>query len=554
MEFRADCCAEDFLETVLKTKHLFTLDNASWEHLVACSSCKYRLIRIRESERKASKQEYPSIEGGVVLRKIGSGGGGTVWLFLNQADGLAFEAIKVLGQHNCNEKQTENENASLTFQAERERLARLDDGNIVVSYKRKGWTENDRRPWISMTFLRGAPTSLFAQYFKLSLRQRVQLARDICRSIESIHRLGVIHCDLKPGNVVVTRGSLSNQADDNPLTWTVRPVDFGCSCDWHDTVDGKRVRKYLSHVAGTPGYICPELLGACDDVGESISVRPTIDVYSLGVMLFELVTGCLPWSPEQYEKLRHDLTREPILEDWKSTRVPAASDTLAAARRQANDSSCRPLKAIAHRASSLVGALDFIVAKAVAIDPQKRFQSAGELANQLDDWLTYRPIKGHTETLPVFVKRWSVGNPVKTTIASAMLFYLVGISILVVVNAESKELRGSDPQVQIADRLAVATAVTAGVEEVDGPNETNALALPERVNGMAPEESALFAGGGMANCLPDHDLSRQRILGPSLTCRLGIATPKNYDDSCSCSGSFAKPMPSSTPARIEPTR
>lgn len=460
MVFCADCCAEGFLKTVLTTKNLFTLDDASWEHLVACSTCKYRLIRIQESERSLSEKEFPSIKGGVVLREIGSGGGGTVWLFLNQSDGLAFEAIKVLGQRNRDEEQTKMERSSLIFQAERERLARLDDGNAVVSYKRSGWTEHDHRPWISMTFLRGASITMFAQYFRLSLRQRIQLARDICRSVESVHRLGVIHCDLKPGNVIVTRGSRSNDADGSPITWTVRPVDFGCSYDWHETVDGERVRKYLSHVAGTPGYICPELLQASDDGGESMLVRATIDVYSLGIMLFELVTGCVPWSREQYEKLRQGLT----LENWKSMRIPSASDTLAAAKREADDLNHQSVSTISHGASSLAGCLDFIVAKAVATDPQARYQSAGDLANQLDAWLNYRPIEGHAETLSVFVRRWTNRNPVKTTIASAVLLFLVAISVVVIAIAESKTFGPSELQSQVVNSLTQSTATNTEVQ------------------------------------------------------------------------------------------
>ncbi len=461
MEFRVNCCTEDFLKTVLTTKHLFMLDNASWQHLVACSACKYRLIRLQQSERNLSEKEIPIIEGGIVLREIGSGGGGTVWLFLNQSDGLAFEAIKVLQYRSGDDEHTKVENASLTFQAERERLARLDNGNGVVSYKRKGWTANDHRPWISMTFLRGAPTSLFAQHFHLSLRQRVRLARDVCRAVESIHRLGVIHGDLKPGNVIVIRGNGASHASHDRLTWTVHPVDFGCSYDWHETVDGRRIRNYLSHVAGTPGYICPELLEACDAVGESIPVRATIDVYSLGIMLFELLTGCLPWSTEQREKLRPSRT----FDSFQSRPIPSASETLTAAKRDQNDSNRCAVKAISHCASSLAGSLDFIVAKAVASDPQRRYQSAGDLANQLDALLSYRPIEGHTETLPVFVKRWTIGNPVKTTIASAVLLFVAGISLLVIANAAPENPRQSSLQSQLVDCPAPAAAVRTDVQE-----------------------------------------------------------------------------------------
>ena len=461
MAFRVDCCADKFLKNVLKTKHLFTLDDASWEHLVACSACKYRLIRLQQSERNLSEKEFPLINGGVVLREIGSGGGGSVWLFLNQSDGLAFEAIKVLGQRSCDEEQTKMERSSLIFQAERERLARLDNGNAVVSYKRHGWTQNDHRPWISMTFLRGAPSSMFAQHFRLSLRQRIRLARDICRSVESIHRLGVIHCDLKPGNVIVICLSRSSEVDGNSISWTVRPVDFGCSYDWHETVDGERVRNYLSHVAGTPGYICPELLRACDNVGESMLVQATIDIYSLGIMLFELMTGCVPWSLNQYKELRHGLTDR----NWTSIKIPSASETLAAAKRQTGDSKHQSVSAIPHGATLLAGSLDFIVAKATAADPRRRYQSAGELANQLNAWLRYRPIEGYTETLPVFLRRWAISNPVRTAIASAMLIFLVGISILVIANADFKALGPNELQSQLANSLPKSAPANTDVQE-----------------------------------------------------------------------------------------
>jgi serine/threonine-protein kinase len=443
MVFRVDCCADEFLKTVLTTRHLFTLDDASWQHLVACPACKHRLIRIWESQRDSREEEFPSIEGGVVLRKIGSGGGGCVWLFLNQADGLAFEAIKVAREQNAEDGQTRMENASLVFDAERERLARLDDGNSVVSYKRNGLTKGDQRPYIAMTFLRGSSPTLFARRFDLSLHQRVRLARDISRAIESIHRSGVIHCDLKPGNIIVTLDRTWSPSLDRSLAWKVRIVDFGCSHDRHEIIDGKLVEQYLSHVAGTPGYICPELLGARDGANELMPVRATIDVFALGIILFELVTGRLPWScdDDQQEKFCHEHTRRKVPEDRRSTDTHAAGETLEGAKKENNQFVPSDANEISYPASSLGEALEHIVTTAAATDAQERYQSAAELADQLDSWLRHHPDEGDFEKWPVFVRRWTTGNQAMMAIVSAVLLLMVGLSILVVASVTDAAVR-----------------------------------------------------------------------------------------------------------------
>ena len=327
-----------------------------------------------------------------VIKEIGRGGMGAVYL-AERADEQYQRrvAIKLV-------KRGMDTDAVLRhFRKERQILADLDHINIARLFD--GGTTSDGLPYFVMEYVEGIPIDKYCDAHNLSVNERLKLFLQVCDAVSYAHRRGIIHRDIKPSNILVTSEAVP------------KLVDFGIAkmlqlADGPDsllTVTGVRPM--------TPEYASPEQIR-----GETVT--KTSDVYSLGVALYELLTGSSPYrltsrSPREVER---------AITEQEPTRPSAAG------AHSAGNSKYGPSRTGIFRNSKLLkGDLDNIVLMALRKEPGRRYQSVEQFAEDIKRHLESRPIVARRSRAPARIWRWSQRNPVLATAVAACLFLTVAV-------------------------------------------------------------------------------------------------------------------------------
>lgn len=289
-----------------------------------------------------------AIAGMPVLRQLGEGAFGVVYL-CEQREPLHREvAVKVLRPGAGSQR------TLARFAAEQQVLARMN--HPAIAHVFDAGALPDGRPYFVLEHVPGAPLSQWCREHAASIETRLELFLRVCDGVYHAHQKGVIHRDLKPSNVLVT-GPV-----DDPRP---KVIDFGLAKALHDDQGGVDATQ-AGHVLGTPGYMSPEqAAGRIDDV----DVRT--DVFSLGVLLYELLTDELPWDPTQGP------TDEPVR---PSTRVMTTD------RREGRPHARRQLRL------QLRADLDWIVLRALELERERRYQSVAELAADVRRHRQHEPV------------------------------------------------------------------------------------------------------------------------------------------------------------------
>lgn len=299
----------------------------------------------------------------VLLRRLGEGAYGEVFHAEQTEPVRRSVALKVL------KLGLDSRQVLSRFGAERQLLATLDHPNIA-RFLDAGTTE-DGRPFFVMDLVRGTRITEHCDGNRASIRERVELLIGACRGVQHAHEMGVVHRDLKPGNILV------EVRDDRAMA---RVIDFGIAkaLAADDATEYTRAGQML----GTPAYMSPEQASG----GGNADARS--DVWSLGCVLYELLVGVTPIA-------REDLRRAEMAEVSRMIRereIPTPSDRIAAMGDSAR-SIARHRAVESSRLSSLLrGELDCIACMALARDRGHRYESAGALADDLQRWLDGRPV------------------------------------------------------------------------------------------------------------------------------------------------------------------
>ena len=290
-----------------------------------------------------------------IVKRIGSGGMGTVFE-ARQNHPLRFVAIKII-----NPTTGPTEKNVLRFEHEAEILARLQHPGICRVYA-AGWHDfvNGRQPWFAMELIAGEPLKPSAGFIKnASIRQKLGLLLMICDAVQHAHGRGVIHRDLKPGNILIVQ---SEDSTEFPLGQP-KIVDFGVA----RVLDSDRresLRTATGDIMGTLNYMCPEQITA-----DPAAIDERCDVYGLGVIGYEILAGVLP----------HD----------------RRGSSIAASLRMVEQDA--PLR-LGEANSSLGGDLQIVFEKALEKDPERRYRSVSELAEDLRRYLNNEPILARPAT------------------------------------------------------------------------------------------------------------------------------------------------------------
>jgi serine/threonine protein kinase/tetratricopeptide (TPR) repeat protein len=297
-----------------------------------------------------------------LLEHIGEGGFGTVFLAEQSVPVRRKVALKVL------KPGMDTRQVVARFEAERQALAIMDHPNIARVFD--GGISPSVRPYFVMELVKGVPITDFCDQHHLTPRQRLELFVSVCQAVQHAHQKGIVHRDLKPSNVLVSR---------HDTTPVVKVIDFGIAKALGQELTDKTLFTGVSQMIGTPLYMSPEQAGMSD-----LDIDTRSDIYSLGVLLYELLTGTTPFTKERFKKAAYDEIRRIIQEEEPpkpSTRLSDSTDSLpsVAAQRQTE-----PVKL-----TKLVrGELDWIVMKGLEKDRNRRYQTANGFAGDLLRYLS----------------------------------------------------------------------------------------------------------------------------------------------------------------------
>jgi serine/threonine protein kinase/tetratricopeptide (TPR) repeat protein len=322
----------------------------------------------------ATADEQPVREGpGTVIgpyklmEQIGEGGMGLVFVAEQQHPVRRKVALKVI------KPGMDTRQVVARFEAERQALALMDHPHIAKVLD-GGETESGR-PYFVMELVKGVPITQFCDDNRLTTRERLELFVPVCEAVQHAHQKGIIHRDLKPSNVLVA------SHDGKPV---VKVIDFGVAKAVGQHLTDKTVYTQFAQMIGTPLYMSPEQAGL-----SSLDVDTRSDVYALGVLLYELLTGTTPFDKERLHTVGYDEMRRIIREEEParpSTRISTlgqAAATVSANRRSDPKKLSRIIR----------GELDWIVMKALEKDRNRRYESASAFAADVQRYLHDEPVQ-----------------------------------------------------------------------------------------------------------------------------------------------------------------
>ncbi len=460
-------------------------------------------IEVAASALAVSEQEAGAIEPGTllgpyqVLEQIAQGGMGIVYRAEQQRPVRRKVALKVI------KPGMDSDHVIARFQAERQALALMDHPNIARVFD--AGTTSSGRLYFVMELVDGLPVSEFCRKYDLDLRRRLALFIPICHAIEHAHQKGVIHRDIKPSNVLVAA------FDGVPVP---KVIDFGIAKAMQQPLTERSMHTHVGGPIGTFEYMSPEQAGS---FGEDIDTRA--DVYSLGAVLYEMITGSSPLQRATLERAAEaDIVRRIMDED-----PPVPSVRLGRTR----------LSGIVR------GDLDWVVMKALDKDRVRRYQSAGALARDIERYLNGEAVEAGPASRSYRLSKFARKNRLVLSAAAAFFLLLVLAAALTAwqaVRARTAELAAqkqrdravaAEMKARDGERQAQAESARAAAAEAQARQE-RAAAFAEK--GRADNESA--TAKAVTSFLQDDLLSQadasdqigpanmQR--GPDLTVRVAL--------------------------------
>ena len=264
------------------------------------------------------------------------------------------------------------------FEAERQALAIMDHPSIAKVFD--GGATVEGRLYFVMEYIRGLPVTRYCDSRKLDTKQRLQLFLEICGAVQHAHQKGIIHRDIKPTNILVAE-EISREGKAQPVP---KVIDFGIAKATQYRLTEKTLFTRYDQAIGTPMYMSPEQV---ESSGLDIDTRT--DVYSLGVLLYEILTGMPPFDRKAFEqarfreKCRFIQEEEPLRPSTRLTNLTANAISSISKSRKTEPQSLRRL---------IKGDLDWIVMKALEKDRNRRYETANGLAMDIERQLNNEPV------------------------------------------------------------------------------------------------------------------------------------------------------------------
>lgn len=370
-----------------------------------------------------------------LIRRLGAGGGGIVFLARQERPLEREVSLKIM------RTSLDDDEPRWRFEVERQAIARMEHPGIARVLD-AGLTDEDR-PWIVMEYIDGEAITSWCDLHRSSLEERAALMAGVCDAVHHAHQKGVLHRDLKPSNVLVSRA-----ADGSSRSCL---IDFGIAR--LNDVDAQQTRP--GHFPGTPAYMSPEQISGSPD-----AVDARTDIFSLGVILYELLTGASPFREP------NSASREVISPDRKTRLAPEHDISMLAGLRGQSPHAWK---------SALRGDLALIAMKCLRADPAERYSSADALASDLRAFVARLPVSAHRPTLPYLASRLVRRHPLATasTFASVLILIAAGLTILEARRQAIKEREVARAERARAEDLftGFARLIVAGNPEYGKPQD-----------------------------------------------------------------------------------
>ena len=332
-----------------------------------------------------------------LVEAIGEGGMGSVWRARQTEPVKRLVAVKLI------KAGMDSKQVLARFDAERQALAMMDHPNIA---KVLDGGLHDGRPFFVMELVKGVPITEFCDARRLTPRERLELFVPVCQAIQHAHQKGIIHRDIKPSNVLIAL------YDDKPV---VKVIDFGVAKATGGTLTEQTIDTGFGGVVGTPQYMSPEQASF-----NNLDIDTRSDVYSLGVLLYELLTGSPPFS-------KHDLEKRGVLEMLRVIREeepPRPSTKLSTADALPSLSASRSTEP-GRLTGLLRNELDWVVMKALEKDRTRRYETANGFAADVQRYLNGDTVQAHPPSAAYRLRKFARRNRGQVIAASLVLAALV---------------------------------------------------------------------------------------------------------------------------------
>jgi serine/threonine protein kinase/tetratricopeptide (TPR) repeat protein len=391
-------------------------------------------------------QDLGSIGRYRLLSQLGEGGMGQVWLAEQTAPVVRRVALKLIkaGRYDTSALQR--------FDLERQSLAIMDHPAIAKVLDADSTPEG--QPYFVMEYVPGLPITTYCDQKRLTTQQRLALFVRVCEGVQHAHQKAIIHRDLKPSNVLVL------EVDGKALP---RIIDFGIAKAISQQSSDETNVTRLGSTPGTPGYMSPEQTDP-----DILDVDTRTDVYSLGVILYQLLTGAMPFDPKHWRKKPfHEVLRQLREDDPPSPSAKLSNDqrtlTATAEKRQTG-----PKELV----SQLRGDLDWIVLKALERDRARRYGTPSELAADILHYLKNEPVSARPASTAYRLQKYVRRHRVAVTAAVGLALLLAGFGV-----TEFLQVRRVSRE---RDRASRITDFMVGMFKVSDPNETRGNSVTAR--------------------------------------------------------------------------
>jgi non-specific serine/threonine protein kinase/serine/threonine-protein kinase len=364
----------------------------------------------RDGERlrwTSSREAAPIVPGYAILRRVGKGGMGEVYEAEQEGPLHRIVAIKVI-RPGMNTREV-----LARFEVERRALALMNHPNVAKVFD--AGNSDDGHPFFAMEFVNGVPITAFCDEHALTARQRLELFVLVCDGVQHAHQKGVIHRDIKPSNVLISVD------DEHPAP---KIIDFGIAKAIDRELTERTLTTEFGRIVGTPEYMSPEQADA-----NTVDIDTRSDVYSLGVLLYELLVGVLPFDAddprnrrldELRRRIQHEEARRPSL---RLQELGATAEDICRRRGSEPRTLARQIR----------GDLDWILMKCLEKDRDRRYETASALAQDLVRHLRDEPVRAGPPSasyrITKFVRRHRLGVAAAAAIAAALLVGVSGLAL-----------------------------------------------------------------------------------------------------------------------------
>jgi eukaryotic-like serine/threonine-protein kinase len=425
-----------------------------------------------------------------LLQKIGEGGCGVVYMAEQEQPMRRKVALKII------KLGMDTRQVIARFEAERQALAMMDHPNIARVLD-AGATETGR-PYFVMDLVRGIRITDYCDQNQLSTQRRLELFVQVCRAIQHAHQKGIIHRDIKPSNILVSL----HGGEPAPII-----IDFGIVKATEQRLTDKTLFTAFEQFIGTPAYMSPEQAGIS---GLDIDTRS--DIYALGVLLYELLTGKTPFDPQTLldgglEGMRRTIRdKEPVRPSTRLSTMLEADLTTAARQRQTE-----PLKLI----NLLRGDLDWIVMKCLEKDRSRRYDTAVGIAMDIERHLHHEPVLARPPSQLYRLQKLVRRNKIAFAGAGAVALALVaGLTLSTHLYIQEKEAYKRVLRAEQKQTLLRQQAEAAQASEAAQRKSSEQHARQSRLNSYAADVNSAFIAQQTGNLGRAMDLLQRLVPAP----------------------------------------